>query len=520
MESVNEIKKLESQVKQLGFYRVQHQVKTLNPDEFFEAWKKRDEQEMLSMIQNPAFVITGAKCPFPWVNFAYEKQPGRWVCPGCPAEHLRCYRWEVPAELLQNPTEHVSVAQFLQDIGMPEVLHKYYRTLEFEFIQVLERKEAYLLERLRPVGPVDLSSDETVTVPVRFLGYVTLRPGQRTLKDGKIALPTSLFKHSNLVDKAGAVLIGKYEDLVEVFKGFHSYLAEKGFRLHPKVLTVDWLDHLFPGRRKQPCAYREGDDCTGCEIGATGECESAFYRFREREWRNFIQKVNSALPTEWRFYEEFVLCYELFPTRFSIDENRAFSNYIDNLIRLEKLRQIQEGEFTFDVEACLEQLKQDWDWRDKVLAYEMYRRGRFQDDIAKQFGVTQSAISKWIKAVKGEVARQMGAAYEHFLKQKLQLRSDIRQVVHDGRQGQPDFTVWLKNGAVEVIAAKCILSERKTVSMKIKEIEPELQQALKLKAQGHQVRLIVDYYNPATKHHEQREINPENPPPRLLFETT
>ena len=179
-----------------------------------------------------------------------------------------------------------------------------------------------------------------------------------------------------------------------------------------------------------------------------------------------------------------------------------------------------EEEFTFNVEAVLEELAGDLDWSEKIEAYKMYKRGMFQDDIKKYFGVTQSAISKWISKVQGELSRRMGNEYELYRKAKLLSREDVERVVHDGRKGKPDFIVYLSDGSVEVISSKCYYSDRKSVSIKRAEIEPEIQEALRLRAQGRRVRLFVDFYNLHDKHHELREIPLDKIPPRLLFQHT
>jgi len=184
----------------------------------------------------------------------------------------------------------------------------------------------------------------------------------------------------------------------------------------------------------------------------------------------------------------------------------------------EKFKGMVRGEgFAFSVEETLEELEANPKWRNKVDAYRMHQRGMFQDEIKKHFGVTQSAVSKWINQVKGELSRRMGAAYELYRKKKLELREDVERVVHDGREGRPDFTVYLKDGSIEVISSKCYFSDRKSVSMKIEEIKPELEEARELRKQGRKVKLLVDFYNVATEKHEFREVNIDGPPARLLF---
>ncbi|RJS90601.1 hypothetical protein CW705_06075 [Candidatus Bathyarchaeota archaeon] len=218
------------------------------------------------------------------------------------------------------------------------------------------------------------------------------------------------------------------------------------------------------------------------------------------------------------FLEEFTICCKLFPDPWKNETD--WNRYIKNQIRYYKAKKISEGVFNFNVEEALEELAEDPDWADKVEAYRMYKRGMFQDDIKKHFGVTQGAISKWISKVHGEISRRIGEAYEKYRKAKLQLREDVVRVIHDGRKGKPDFVVYLEDGSVEVISSKCYCSDRKSVSIKRAEIEPEIQEALRLRAQGRRVRLLVDFYNLHDKHHEMREIPLDKIPPRLLFHHT
>jgi len=176
--------------------------------------------------------------------------------------------------------------------------------------------------------------------------------------------------------------------------------------------------------------------------------------------------------------------------------------------------------FSFNTEEVLEDLSSNQKWVRQVEAYRRYRRGAFQDDIAKNLGVTQSTISKWITAVKGEIGRRMGDAYEKHLYTKLQLREDVEEVRYDGRKGRPDFILKLRDGSYEVISAKCYDSDRRSVSIPIGELDPELEEARRLQAQGHQVKLTLDFYNIDDNHHETREIPINNPPKRLLFHHT
>jgi hypothetical protein len=176
--------------------------------------------------------------------------------------------------------------------------------------------------------------------------------------------------------------------------------------------------------------------------------------------------------------------------------------------------------FTFDVETVLDELAADPKWSERVEAYRMYSRGMFQDDIKKAFGVAQSTISKWISRVQGELSRRMGKAYEHYRREMLLRRPDVERVVYDGRKGRPDFIVILRDGSIEVISSKCYYSDRRSVSIKREELEPEIREALRLRDEGRRVRLLVDFYNLHDGHHEMREIPLDSIPPCLLFHHT
>lgn len=529
-------------IKKYGFYNVKHKVRKLNPREFFEGFLEKDWKPNLEILNSPDYIISGNDCCFPWIRLAYEDEKlGRWVCPGCPAENLECHRgsyiyseeeareaykhyvdvnrefglrieswdeWKRDLNILpEDAFIFILVETFLRDVEVPEVLWslKKISNLDFSFCQVMEEDQDRYVEE----------TDEFITVPVRFVAGVSLAINVRK---GKIRLPGYLRVYSDLSEKGTWIKIEKYSDLIRVFKGFHEYLYGKGFKLDPHILQTKWIDHLFPGQRKTPCSCEDASTtCRGCSLFDFDECESAFMRFRLKEWESFINEWNNKLPEKWKFYEEFVICPYIFPHPFM---DGVWNEYIERLIKYHKAKEVLKSTFSFDVEETLEELAENPRWSEKVEAYRMYRRGIFQDDIKKHFGVTQSAISKWISKVKGELSRRMGAAYEKFRKAKLELRPDVDRVIYDGRQGKPDFVVYLKDGSVKVISSKCYYSDRKSVSIKRAEIEPEIQEALRLKAEGRKVRLFVDFYNLHDEHHEMREISLDRIPPRLLFQHT
>lgn len=193
--------------------------------------------------------------------------------------------------------------------------------------------------------------------------------------------------------------------------------------------------------------------------------------------------------------------------------NPRFNEYLEFC----KQKRLEGSCFTFNEEPILLQLEADAKWKERLEAYRHYRRGRFQDDIAEDLGVTQGAISKWLNMVRGELSRHMGSMYELFLKEKLSLRPDVQKVTHDGAKGKPDIVLLLKDGSFEVISVKCFNTPRSTVTISIEEFNPELLEAYRLQSQGQRVKLLVDYYNLDGDIHELKEISLEKPPKRLNF---
>ena len=193
--------------------------------------------------------------------------------------------------------------------------------------------------------------------------------------------------------------------------------------------------------------------------------------------------------------------------------NPRFDEYLEFC----RNRRLEGSCFTFNEEPILAQLEADAKWKERVETYRLYRRGRYQDDIANDLGVSQGAISKWLSMVRGELSRHMGSMYELFLKEKLSLRPDVQKVTHDGAKGKPDIVLALRDGSFEVISVKCFNTPRSTVTISIEEINPELLEAYRLQSQGQRVKLLVDYYNLDDDSQETKIISLEKPPKRLNF---
>jgi len=510
-----------SSLQRFGFYRVKHPVRTL---------VRKD----VGKLGNPNYVVTGVDCPFPWEGLSCE---GCLAAGKCSERRVvLCTKEEQRLNQLKGPLRFVEgfafedVDRLLGDLGVPSKYAKHVvrgppsepKKVSLRFVQVVEVEQYHsnvhggVAETWGPIVVVRCQ-DGGSAIKVRLPMCVEVEVEAR-LNRGMVGVPAVIRVHSNAqadLCTAHYIVVETYEELVEALKQFISTLQFQGFKVDPALIVTEWVDHLYPGMGKEGCClvYEEGD-CRGCPLFPS-ECESTEDPAREEEWRAFAREWNKDLPPQWQVYEEFTLSPGLFPDPTDLEGD--WDEYIGALINALPLSSSSSYSFEWDEERALRELAKDIRWAQKVEAYRLYRRGMLQDDIARKFGITQSWASRWISAVKGEVGRIMGKSYEGWVKRKLEARADVDSVVYDGRHARPDFVVYLKDGSVEVIAAKCYYSERRSVSIPRSEFEPELLEAWRLKSKGLKVRLFIDYCNAFDGYHEVKEVDLEDPPATVLF---
>lgn len=177
--------------------------------------------------------------------------------------------------------------------------------------------------------------------------------------------------------------------------------------------------------------------------------------------------------------------------------------------------------FIFEEKRILEQLAKKKTWTDNIDIYQLAQDGLTQDDIALKFALSQVRISQRIKKVKGELARQLGAARELFLVQQLKQDQDVKQVIHSGGVGEPDIIVKYKSGRIEVISVKCYTTSkaRASTSIIIDELLPEIITCRNFAKKLIDIHLILDFYNYNTRQHVRKEIDFNAPPERINIQT-
>lgn len=176
------------------------------------------------------------------------------------------------------------------------------------------------------------------------------------------------------------------------------------------------------------------------------------------------------------------------------------------------------SDFTVDIPALLDGYPEK---RDAEL-YMKYQDPRVkQDDLAAEYNLDQSTISR-IAGARGEVtgwlAERVGILYEQFLAKRLQEQHPGAEVERDGSKGQPDIRMDDANTTV-FYSVKCYDTTRKSVSIPVDEVRPEIEAARALKEEypDRVVKCILHLYNRATGHAFEKDVRINDPPNSFLF---
>jgi len=174
--------------------------------------------------------------------------------------------------------------------------------------------------------------------------------------------------------------------------------------------------------------------------------------------------------------------------------------------------ELARATFTFTDEQAFEiMLEADrLQWQTRIEAYKRNQLvGISQDQVGSEqkSPVSAMTISKWVRAVKGEISRIRGERYEAFLDGAWKRTGMYASVTHDGTESKPDFVRVPFDGVSEVVSIKCFNHPRNTISIPLKDIAPELEEAKRLRAAGKACRLIVHAHNQATSYTEERLLD-------------
>jgi Holliday junction resolvase len=169
---------------------------------------------------------------------------------------------------------------------------------------------------------------------------------------------------------------------------------------------------------------------------------------------------------------------------------------------------------TTDLNTALEEIiakmKHEPKWAEAAELYRLYRAGVTLRDISARTGRPVSTISDLKRSAQAEAKRRLGEVYEQMV--ALRLKSQGFNVNHLGGEGEPDILAE-KDGEKYVIACKVYEDAKMTVTMPIKEINPELFYA---RTQG-KTKLLVYFYNMAWGVEIIREVDAQSPPARVTF---
>jgi len=111
----------------------------------------------------------------------------------------------------------------------------------------------------------------------------------------------------------------------------------------------------------------------------------------------------------------------------------------------------------------------------------------------------QSVFTKIRAKLSGHISNVIGNEYELYRKAKYELNPEIKKVVHDGRKGKADLTLYYKNNKIALVSVKCFGFKGRSKSVKITKFAPEIEDTQKLLKKKKVVECFADIYNFYTK---------------------
>jgi hypothetical protein len=163
-------------------------------------------------------------------------------------------------------------------------------------------------------------------------------------------------------------------------------------------------------------------------------------------------------------------------------------------------------------------------WEPWIEVYKLNtRNGVAQDVLGKRRGVTQKAISNWVRSVKGELARRRGEQYEIHLEGVQRASGKWKTVTRISGEGNSDIIRITADATAEVVSVKCHDTVRPETSLITDEnnpkceITPELAEVRARLARHEKVKLVVHFYNHSSKFVEERVLDPDHLPVSITF---
>jgi len=148
--------------------------------------------------------------------------------------------------------------------------------------------------------------------------------------------------------------------------------------------------------------------------------------------------------------------------------------------------------------------------RDITIYREMYTKPQLtneqlidHEELKAQFTdiypTDQSVFTKIRSKLSGHISNLIGNEYELYRKAKYEKNPEIKKVVHDGRKGKADLTLYYKNNKIAKVSVKCFGFKGRSKSVKITKFAPEIEDTQKLLKKKKVVECFADIYNFYTK---------------------
>lgn len=172
--------------------------------------------------------------------------------------------------------------------------------------------------------------------------------------------------------------------------------------------------------------------------------------------------------------------------------------------------------FVLDMDEVIDLIKKNERWqktdRDLSIYFER-QKGRTLQDIADDYGIVYSTVSRIEDKVRGKVNYWKGKIFEDFVKKRLKESRVFIKVIKEAGKGESDIRAYTKNNELFIYSLKNLKIDRKPYWLITKEeLLPELKDAklCSLDYETHLILLVYDNHNKAVKQIEIDYNNVEN----------
>ena len=172
--------------------------------------------------------------------------------------------------------------------------------------------------------------------------------------------------------------------------------------------------------------------------------------------------------------------------------------------------------FTLDLDQVIDLIKKNERWqkpdRDLTIYFER-KKGRTLQDIADDYDIVFTAVSRVEKKVRGAVSYWKGKLFESFINNQLKQSHRFSSISLEGDVGEPDILAYSRDKkSLYIYSLKNLKIDRKPYWLTKEELRPELERAklCSLDYEIHLILLVFDSFHDKIKQFKIDYDNPKN----------